>query len=99
MASLVKGTLCKGASDCCSPGIPCGEEEGDCNSDLDCQEGLLCGHNNCPMKSGNDWDIADDCCYKPANGKYLSTRLFTERDKIQITFGFDDLNDYLFKYS
>ena len=63
------GVPCNGASSCCIPGIPCREGEGDCDVDLDCEQGLLCGHNNCPKKSGFSWDIADDCCYKPSNGK------------------------------
>ena len=63
------GVPCNGASSCCIPGIPCREGEGDCDVDLDCEQGLLCGHNNCPKKSGFSWDVADDCCYKPSNGK------------------------------
>ena len=64
------GIPCNGASSCCIPGIPCREGEGDCDVDLDCEQGLLCGHNNCLKKSGFSWDIADDCCYKPLNGKF-----------------------------
>ena len=25
----------------------CGENEGDCNNDMDCEGSLVCGHNNC----------------------------------------------------
>ena len=62
------GSECNGVSSCCIPGIPCDEGEGDCDSTLDCKEGLVCGHNNCPKKDGGDWDIADDCCFKPEKG-------------------------------
>ena len=66
--TFITGTLCNGRSSCCIPGIPCREGEGDCNTNLDCMEGLVCGHNNCPKKSGQNWDLADDCCYKPPKG-------------------------------
>ena len=39
----------------------CGDKEGDCDSDDMCQEGLLCGLNNCPASLGFDSDV--DCCY------------------------------------
>ena len=61
----ILGHKCDGVSNCCIPGIPCDEGEGDCDSNLDCREGLDCGHNNCPKNDGGNWDIADDCCFKP----------------------------------
>ena len=53
---------CIGGDDCCTPSNKCGEDEGDCDSDNDCQGGLKCGTNNCQW---GDWD---DCCYKPPEG-------------------------------
>ena len=70
------GSGCKGGDNCCTTGIPCGEWEGDCDSDDECQAGLICGHNNCPLKptgywAHGDWDITDDCCYRARNGKKI----------------------------
>ena len=39
----------------------CGEGEGDCNHDLECEGLLECGHDNCAM-TGGLWDNEDDCC-------------------------------------
>ena len=39
--------------------------EGDCDSDLECQLGLICGTNNCKKefpKNGTKWKEFDDCC-------------------------------------
>jgi len=44
----------------------CGVDEGDCDKDEDCQDGLICGKNNCSNKSGEEWDDSDDCCYAPS---------------------------------
>jgi len=49
---------CKGGDSCCTDGI-CGVNEGDCDSDSDCQEGLVCGKDNCV---GDTFDSTDDCC-------------------------------------
>ena len=56
---------CNGREDCCTSENKCGEWEGDCDSNSDCQEGLICGDNNCPRKYGDNWDFDDDCCFKP----------------------------------
>ena len=45
---------------CCTTASPCGVDEGDCDSDSDCQVGLKCGTNNCP--SGFNFPAAADCC-------------------------------------
>lgn len=46
-------------SDCCNAEYPCLENEGDCDSDDDCDSGLFCGENNC----GKDWPGSTwDCC-------------------------------------
>ena len=39
----------------------CSENEGDCNSHDECQDGLVCGSNNCPASLG--FDPETDCCY------------------------------------
>ena len=44
----------------CASGIPCGENEGDCDSNSECQNNLFCGYNNCPVSLGFDSEI--DCC-------------------------------------
>ena len=44
----------------CSSGIPCGENEGNCDSHAECQVGLICGLDNCPASLGLDSEI--DCC-------------------------------------
>jgi len=43
---------------CCSSTNQCGINEGDCDTDNDCQAGLICGQNNC----GVGWPINADCC-------------------------------------
>ena len=65
---------CNGGDSCCTKDKKCSEEQGDCDSDDECQEGLSCGTDNCSKKEGGDWDAADDCCYKPAGHK-LNTSL------------------------
>ena len=56
---------CTGGDSCCSEENKCGPGEGDCDSDADCLEGLLCGTGNCPSSRSAFWDVDDDCCYKP----------------------------------
>ena len=46
----------------CTTEKPCGLDEGDCNYDNECQPGLKCGENNCPVHLFNHSSI--DCCYK-----------------------------------
>ena len=36
-----------GEEDFCAAGIPCGEYEGDCDSNSECQSNHFCGSNNC----------------------------------------------------
>ena len=57
--------VCTGGDSCCSTSNKCGEDEGDCDKDSHCKDGLKCGKNNCSKKSGLQWDATDDCCYKP----------------------------------
>ena len=42
---------------CCSEECPCQEGEGDCEADEDCQEGLVCGKDNCLIGGHRG-----DCC-------------------------------------
>jgi len=46
---------------CCNGDNRCGLAEGDCDTDGDCQEGLICGTNNCPANKG--FLREDDCCH------------------------------------
>ena len=45
---------------CCTPSNKCGINEGDCDNDSDCMEGLVCKDNNCPPPFSKD----HDCCQK-----------------------------------
>ena len=49
-----------GDEDFCASATPCGEDEGDCDSHDECQDGLSCGTNNCPTSLG--FPPAADCC-------------------------------------
>jgi hypothetical protein len=60
-----QGSECQGGDSCCTPDNKCEEDEGDCDADTDCVEGLKCGNRNCIQKSGLQWDSTDDCCYVP----------------------------------
>ena len=44
----------------------CSENEGDCDSHVECQTGLACGLNNCPNSLGHDSEV--DCCYQSTVG-------------------------------
>ena len=45
----------------CTSGSPCGENEGDCDSDSECQENHICGSNNC-LASLELFYPEGDCC-------------------------------------
>ena len=51
---------CIGDFDFCSSSYPCGEDQGDCDSDSQCNAGLICGTDNCP--SHLEFDSTVDCC-------------------------------------
>ena len=53
---------------CCGLSHKCDENQGDCDSDSDCKDGLQCGDHNCQGFP----DSTYDCCYKPCfqSGKY-----------------------------
>ena len=40
---------------------PCSENEGDCDFDNQCQQGLRCRPNSCPTSKG--YDSETDCCH------------------------------------
>ena len=49
----------------------CGENEGDCDDDLDCVGNLLCGTNNClNIEPLDNFSSNHDCCYNPLTGKH-----------------------------
>merc|ERR1711971_1246927 len=58
---------------CCTPDVPCGYGEGDCDGPGDgggndghrgCRGNLVCGSNNC-LKFGSYYHPKDDCCERP----------------------------------
>ena len=56
---------------CCTSSNPCGEGEGDCDSDEDCMGSLKCGQgsghdDNCDNTLGFPGDY--DCCYDADKG-------------------------------
>jgi len=56
---LTGGSSCVGGDACCTDRGNCGIGEGDCDTDDDCQSGLVCGRDNCV---GEGFDSTDDCC-------------------------------------
>ena len=50
--------------DCCTPENPCGPNQGDCDYDQECKNGLFCGSNNCPLFS--IFADSSDCCHGEA---------------------------------
>eukprot|EP00746_Dinoflagellata_sp_MGD_P167314 gnl/MRDRNA2_/MRDRNA2_97838_c0_seq1.p1 gnl/MRDRNA2_/MRDRNA2_97838_c0~~gnl/MRDRNA2_/MRDRNA2_97838_c0_seq1.p1 ORF type:complete len:1970 (-),score=280.04 gnl/MRDRNA2_/MRDRNA2_97838_c0_seq1:28-5124(-) len=69
---LLHPDLAKGNQDCCgADGYLCQENEGNCDVDSDCAEGLICGQANCIWNGDKlplnltGGDVADNCCTKP----------------------------------
>ena len=56
--------VCTGGKSCCTKEHPCSQWEGDCDNDDECKHDLVCGSNNCPRKTGMEWDEYDDCCFR-----------------------------------
>ena len=54
-------TVGLGGEDFCTTENPCGQDEGDCDSDDECQDSLVCGSHNCPDSLDFISDL--DCCY------------------------------------
>ena len=61
-----------GAEDFCSTDEPCEVNEGDCDSNDECQSHLFCGSNNCPDSLGNS--SSADCC-EPRGNKHVQMTL------------------------
>merc|ERR1719430_430066 len=78
---LLLGTLvgggagqCSGGDDCCTPQDPCGNNDGDCDTDDDCAGLLVCGNNNCPQDLFVSlFDVDDDCCELASTTSTTST--------------------------
>jgi hypothetical protein len=55
---------------CCTDSEPCEENEGDCDSDVQCIDELICGDNNCISVNPNlNFSSAADCCIQPSSSK------------------------------
>jgi len=56
-------------SDCAKKEGPCKVSQGDCDALSDCEEGLVCGSDNCPkgtnQLTNTTFKDDDDCCYQP----------------------------------
>ena len=75
---------CLGTDDyCCTENTPCDKNEGDCDSDSQCKDGLICGENNCKSewKGLMEFDDGDDCC-KDAGNKVSHYRVYERRVRI-----------------
>ena len=66
---------CHGGDSCCTVENPCGEWEGDCDSDEECSGNLFCSRTcgSSVVSLGGDWDIADDCCLDPIKNQDAAT--------------------------
>ena len=59
--------------ECCSVENPCGEGEGDCDSNGECKGNLVCGSNNC----GSKFPTSEaDCCTESGGSKLFSAYNF-----------------------
>ena len=63
---LAAATRCTGIlnydSSCCTSSNPCGINQGDCDSDSDCNGDLICGKDNCIDLWPSFGDVYADCC-------------------------------------
>jgi len=55
--------------DCCTSSNKCGIGGGDCDSDSDCESGLVCGTNNC-RSFNNEASSSADCCMEKRSIQY-----------------------------
>ena len=53
-----------GDDDYCTPETPCGQDEGNCQTNDQCLEGYRCGYKNCPSNLGFASDT--NCCFDRA---------------------------------
>ena len=72
------GTFDENTWSCCSVTNKCKEDEGDCDSDDQCEGNLICGFNNC-----QNFDPLADCCFDPTKRGILGTKRVIPRQ----TFG------------
>jgi len=79
-------TECNGKNTGCTAMV---EGDGDCDADSDCNEGLICGVDNCkdfhdssswPIADEDAWDTEDDCCYNPDAGAAVDTAAAVEEE-------------------
>ena len=65
-ADVAAATRCTGILNydpsCCTSANPCGLNQGDCDSDSDCQGDLRCGLDNCMDVAPGFTDALADCC-------------------------------------
>ena len=59
---------CANEDDFCTSENPCGRDQGDCDIHDECQDGLVCGSNNCPDSLGFHSEF--DCCYVASGSKF-----------------------------
>lgn len=60
----IKPKKCSGIDwSCCKPSSTCGYGEGDCDKDQDCDDGMVCGKDNC----GPGFPSVFDCCTYPVS--------------------------------
>jgi len=83
-ADINPTTECTGGSkltwSCCSSEKPCGENQGDCDEDDECEGDLVCGANACNDAFNEKFDKAGffpaksaDCCIKKSAGFFYNT--------------------------
>ena len=51
-----------GDDDWCTTEKPCGQDEGNCETDDQCLEGYICGYRNCPSELG--FASETNCCFE-----------------------------------
>merc|ERR1711899_124398 len=83
-ADIDPATECLGGSkltwSCCSSEKKCGENQGDCDTDDECEDGLVCGANACNDAFNANFDAAGffpaksaDCCIKQSASLFYNT--------------------------
>lgn len=65
-----KGTGSRADWSFCSKDKPCGDKEGDCDADDQCQEGHECGIDNCITFHDDAHRLADCCVITASSGNY-----------------------------
>ena len=62
VAAATRCTALNWDYNCCTSANPCGLNQGDCDSDSDCQGDLRCGLDNCMDVAPGFTDALADCC-------------------------------------